>query len=112
MSFDGLLIHKIYKNVPYSSQNDFGEWAYSYSTQTATGITCRVSPYSVLYHLSDKESILTTGKYDDVKYKCFMDYSENINTGDRVVYGSDLYRVRETMIDSNTHHKTVLLEQI
>lgn len=111
MSFDGLLIHKIYKNVPYSSQNDFGEWAYSYSTQTSTGITCRVSPYSIT-QLSDKESIITIGKYDNVKYKCFMDHSENINTGDRVVYSSDIYRVKETMIDSNTHHKTVLLEQL
>jgi len=112
MSFDGLLVHKIYKNVPYSSQNNFGEYAYSYSTQTSTGITCRVSPYSVMYHLSDVESIKTMGKYDDVVYKCFMDYSENINTGDRVVYESNIYRVKETMIDSNSHHKTVLLTQL
>jgi hypothetical protein len=106
MSFDGLLVHKIYKNTPYSSQNDFGEYSYSYSTQTATGITCRVSP------LQGMETIDTTGKYDNVRYKCFMDDSETINTGDRVVYGSDIYRVKELTKDSNSHHKTALLTQL
>jgi len=106
MSFTGLLIHKIYKQYAYSSQNDFGEWAYSYSTQTSTGITCRVSP------LQGMEQIDTTGKFDGVKYKCFMDDAETINTGDRVVYGSDIYRVKEMSIDSNSHHKTALLMQL
>ena len=106
MSFDGLLVHKIYKNVPYSSQNDFGEYSYSYSTQTSTGITCRVSP------LQGMEIIDTTGKFDNVRYKCFMDDKENIKTGDRIVYDSELYRVKELTIDSSSHHKTALLMQL
>jgi hypothetical protein len=58
------------------------------------------------------ETIDTTGKFDNVRYKCFMDDSETINTGDRVVYGSDIYRVKEKIKDSSGHHITCLLTQL
>lgn len=106
MSFEGLLIHTIYKQEAYSSQNNFGEYAYSFSTQTSNGITCRVSP------LLGMEIIDTTGKFDNVKYKCFMDDSEDIETGDRIVYGSDIYRIKELTTNSTSHHKTALLTQL
>ena len=111
MSFTGLLIHTIYKSTATSSQNDFGEWTHAYTSQTSSPITCRVSP---IYggSLSNKEEIIITGKYDDVKYRCFMDDSESIYTGDRIIYDSKEYRVKEMIVDSTGHHKSALLTEL
>jgi len=115
MSFEELLVHKIYKQTLTSSQNDFGEFAYTYITQTSRPITCRISP------LTGNETIDTTGRYDNVRYKCFISGTlpvSSLRMGDRIMYSSnltlsaDIYRVKELIIDSNSHHKTALLTQL
>lgn len=112
MSFDALLIHTIYKQYVYSSQNTFGEWAYSYSSQTGSGITCRMAPWTIYYDTDRGEKIRLSGKYEDIRYKCFMDVDEDVEIGDRIVYGSETYRVKEVIIDSSGHHKSALLMEL
>ena len=99
-----ILNSTIYKNVAYSSQNSFGEWAFSYSTQTATGIKCRVS------EISAQERVLEPGRFIDTRYKAYMKASENVSTGDRFVYKNELYRVKEVKPDSSGHNQMVLLK--
>ena len=104
MSFEALLNNKIYKSFAYSSQTAFGEWEMKYSTQTATGIKCRVS------EISAKDMVTEPGRFIDTKYKAYMKTSENIKTGDQVIYKSDLYRIKEVRPDSTFHNQMVLLK--
>jgi len=104
MTFEDLISsHTIYKSTHTSSQNDFGEMEHTYTDGT-TPISCRINP------LSNAERIDTTGIFDNVRYKAYMAADEDISRGDRVTYSSELYRVREVMIDSSSHHKTAFLE--
>lgn len=105
MSFEGLLIHEVYLQTRYSSQNEIGEWNFLYSSASTT-TTCRISP------LTASERIDKTGLYDNVKYKCFVPSSVALNRDMRVVFRGDSYRVKETILDSESFHKTGLLIQI
>ena len=101
MTFTGLLIHTVTSQTATSSQNTLGEWTYSYAN--GSSITCRCSP------ISAEQRTELSGYYDDVKYHCFMDDSESVSRGDKLIYNSNTYRVKEVILDSNSHHKTCLL---
>lgn len=119
MSFYALLDDICYRQNIYSSQNNFGEWAYLYSTQTNRKIICRISPWTIgeSMPISRGEEILTTGKYDDVRYKCFVNGSlpiSSLSIGDRIVISanSNIYRVKDLIKDSTGFHKTALLVEL
>jgi len=105
MAFTDLLEHTIYLQTVTSSQNAFGEWTESYTTST-TGTSCRMSP------LTGEEMTAATGRWDDVSYKGFFASGTSINLTDRLVYGSDTFRVKDRIIDSNFHHITTLLVKL
>jgi len=105
MTYESLLVHEIYKQTAYSSQNQLGEWEFSYSS-SSTPISCRLVP------LTASERIESAGKYDDVTYKCFVKYSTSISPGDRVTYNSEDYRVKEVIADSESHHKRLYLAKL
>jgi len=121
MSFISLLDDICYRQLSYSSQNDFGEWTYSYSSQTNRPITCRISPWTISdglgLSMGRGETILITGKYDDVRYKCFVSGSLPVSSlaiGDRVIISSNInvYRVKDLIKDSTGFHKTALLSEL
>jgi len=99
MTYEGLLNDSIRFQTKASSQNDLGEWTYSWTTGS-TGVICRMSPLSAMERLDQ------TGRYDDVSYKCFCESSAAIIRGDRAVWNSDTYRIKEVILDSSKHHKT------
>jgi len=105
MTFEGLLIHNIYKRTPSSSQNDLGEWTYSW-TAGSTAIECRVNP------ISNEERLMMAGQFDDVKYKVYMDADETLSRGDQVTYSTEIYEVNEVLTDSSSHNKTAFLKLI
>ena len=105
MTFTSLLIHSVYKQSKVSSQNDLGEWTYTYTTSTSP-IICRISP------VSNRRYRELQGYMDDVRYQCFMNYSESVSIGDKLVYSGTEYRVKEVILDSNSHHKTALLSVV
>lgn len=102
MSFDDLLIHSLYIKTATSSQNSLGEWISTYTTST-TATSCRMNP------LSAAEMVQMQGRYDDVRYKCYLTYSTSLNRGDRILYESEEYRVKDIHPDSSGHHKTAYL---
>jgi len=98
MTFESLLVHSIYKRTLTSSQNMLGEWIYTYA-DGSIAVSCRINP------ISNRERIDAGGRWDDVRYICYMDYSESINTGDHVTYGGNDYRMKEVVIDSSSHNR-------
>jgi len=113
MSFNDLLIHKIYKSIATSSQNDFGEWNITYTTGTSP-ITCRVSPWTMTEELilNRGQTVIPVGVWDNVKYKCFMDVDEPIYAGDQIMYDSKIYRVKDVITNSTSHHKSILVVEL
>ena len=105
MSYESLLNNSIRLRTRYSSQNELGEWTYSYSS-SSTPTKCRLVPISAI------ERIDRTGLYDDVRYKCFCLSSSTIDRDSRVDYSGKIYRVKEVVIDSSHHHKTALLKEV
>jgi hypothetical protein len=105
LTFESLLNNNIYLRTRYSSQNQLGEWEYAYSS-SSTPTKCRIVPLTV------SERIDTTGLFDNVKYKCYCLSSAQITRDSQVSYSNELYRVKETIIDSSFHHKTGLLQLI
>jgi len=106
MSYDSLTNeHTIYLTTATSSQNALGEWIKTYTTST-TPTKCRLSP------LTAAERQDNTGLFDDVSYKCFCKITSTISRGMKVSDGTDDYRVKSVITDSNSHHKTALLVQI
>lgn len=119
MTFKTLLIHQCYKQRVYSSQNNFGEWQYSYSSQTSRPITCRISPWTLSESMAmgRGESIILSGKYIDVRYKCFMSGSlpvSSLSIGDRLKISGNIntYRVKDLIKDSTGFHKTAFLTEL
>lgn len=102
MTFKSLLTHSIYLRTRASSQNSWGEWTFTYTTAT-TATKCRLSP------ISASERLDSTGKYDNVKYKCFTEEDVSIDRDQEISDGTNSYRVKETITDSSSHHKTSLL---
>ena len=105
MTFESLLEDEIYIQTAVSSQNELGEWEYTYST-TSTAIDARISPISDI----DKKTI--AGRWEKATLKAYIGYSENVSPGDRVVYGGQTYLVDNVVWDSSKHHKTIILEKI
>jgi len=63
------------------------------------------------------ESILPIGKYDDVRYKCFVSGTlpiSSLSIGDRVTISANTitYRVKDLIKDSTSFHKTALLTEL
>lgn len=105
MTYEGLLVHNMYLETKYSSQNSLGEWAATFSSATAS-TECRMSPLSAMERRDQ------TGRYDDVKYKCFCASSTNILKDQRLSWNSEQYRIKEVILDSSSHHKTAYLVQV
>ena len=105
MSYEGLLIHDMYLETKYSSQDVLGSWEYTFSSATST-TDCRMSPLSAM------ERRDVTGRYDDVKYKCFCKSSSSITRDQRLTWNNEDYRIKEVIIDSSGHHKTAYLVQV
>jgi len=105
MSYEGLLRHSMYLENKYSSQNSLGEWTYTYSSSSSP-TECRMSP------LSASERLDQTGRFDDVKYKCFCLSSSSITRNNRLSWNDEYYRIKEVILDSQGHHKTAYLIQV
>ena len=105
MTYEGLLNNSIKLREKYSSQNEIGEWTFTYSSST-TKTECRMSP------ISNMEMIARPGLYEDVKYTCFCLSSASIDTNSQVQYRDEYYRVKQVIIDSSHHHKTALLKEV
>lgn len=101
MSFDGLLIHICYIQTSASSQNSLGEWTYTW-TDSSVSTECRMSP------ITYSERIELPGKFDDVTYRGFFK-SGAISIDDRLKFRDKIYRVKESILDSESHHLSTLL---
>jgi len=104
MTYESLLNNSITTRTRSSSQNEIGEWTYSY-TDDSDSIICRMMP------ITARERIENTGLYDDVSYKCFCLSSASIDRDSQVKYNNNYYRVKEVVMDSSFHHKTALLKE-
>ena len=102
MSYSSLLNTSCYLQTRTSSQNSIREWIYSYTTAPSS-TSCRMDP------ITASERIDRTGLYDDVKYTGFFEYSSRIDRDGRLVYNDEVYRIKEVVIDSESHHKEALL---
>jgi hypothetical protein len=102
MSFEGFLIHNCYIQTKVSSQNDLGEWLFTYTTPSES-FACRMSPISAM------ERIDLTGRFDDVRYRCFCMPDIDLTVDNRLVYNSEVYRVKESIVDSSVHHRIAYL---
>ena len=105
MTYESLLVHNIQIQTFVSSQNDLGEWLNTYTT-TTTPISCRMSPISAM------ERMDLSGRFDDVRFRCFCASSAQITVNNRVVYNGKTYRVKEELMDSNYHHKICYLTEL
>jgi len=105
MTFESLLNNNIYLRSKVSSQNDLGEWTYTYTT-TTNPIKCRIRP------IRARETLERPGLYDNVSLICYCLSSANISRGDQISYNNEFYKVREVLDDSSYHHKKALLELI
>jgi len=104
MTYESLLNNSIKLRTKYSSQNEIGEYTYTYSSASTT-TKCRMSP------VSNMEMIARPGLYEDVKYKCFCLSSSTIDINSQIDYNGEYYRVKQVIIDSSHHHKTALLKE-
>ena len=105
MTYQGLLNNSIKLRDKYSSQNEIGEWTYTYSS-SSDNTKCRMSP------ISNMEMITRPGLYEDVKYTCFCLSSASIDTNSLIDYNGIYYRVKQVTLDSSHHHKTALLKEV
>ena len=105
MTYESLLVHNIQLQTFISSQNDLGEWLNTYTT-TATPISCRMSPISAM------ERMDLSGRFDDVRFRCFCASSAQITVNNRVIYNEKIYRVKESILDSSYHHRVCYLTEL
>jgi hypothetical protein len=105
MTFDSLQIHNVQLGTAASSQNSLREWIYTWSYST-TDTECRLSPVSNKY----KKDL--PGYLQEVSYQIFLDSDVDVNAGDRLQYNSNEYIVRSITLDSSSHHKTGLIEEL
>jgi len=100
MTFETLTdAHDIFLQTKASSSNELGEWEYTYTIAT-TATRCRMSP------LSAKERTDQSGRFDDVRYKCFVPSSVNLQRDQRLEFRGETYQIKEVILDSSSHHKT------
>ena len=102
MTYESLMNNNFYLATKASSQNEIGEYTYTYTNQT-TPNKCRMVPISDRYRLENQ------GFYDDVKYTCFCLSSSSIEKNSRILYNGKHYNVKEMYMDSSFHHKKALL---
>ena len=105
MTFESLLTDTVYKQTAYSSQNEFLDWTYTYSTASTT-IDCRLTP------ISSYERLDPEGRFIDVRYFGYFKSGASINEGDRLIHGNETLLVKECVIDSEGHHKEVYLSEL
>jgi hypothetical protein len=105
LTYDSLLVHKVQLQTYTSSQNALGEWLNTYTT-TATPISCRMSPISAM------ERMDLSGRFDDVRFRCFCTSSAQITVNNRLVYNGKTYRVKESILESSYHHKIAYLTEL
>ena len=105
MSFDSLLVNECTLQTSYSSQNEWKDWTYTYSS-ASTATKCRLTP------ISEFERIESMGRFDDVRYFGYFQSSAAITEGNRLTYQGGTYIIRESSIDATGHHKEVLISEI
>ena len=105
MGFDDLLINECYLQTSYSSQNEWKDWEYTYSS-ASTPTICRLTP------ITEFERMESIGRFDDVRYFGYFQSSASLTEGNRLVYQGNTYIIKESIITSDGHHKEVLLSQI
>ena len=105
MSYEELLTHTCYIQTKTSSQNDFGEWEYSYTTGT-TPIDCRMTEVSAF------DRVDPTGRFENLRYFAYFKSGASISENDRIIYGSETLLVREIVLDAEYHHKEALLSKL
>ena len=105
MSYESLLNNEIYLNTKASSQNAYHEWTYTYTT-SSTPTICRMVPIRVA------DRVALPGIYDDVSYTCYTLSSASITRNSQVTYKGTQYKVKESEMDSQMHHKKSLLVEV
>ena len=105
MSFDSLLTHTCYLQTAASSQNEWLDWTYTYTSATST-TKCRMTA------ISEYERIDDTGRFDDIRYFGYFESDADISEGNRLVYDGKTYIIREVVDDSEEHHKEALISHI
>ncbi len=105
MSYETLLNNVLYKTTKASSQNQLGEWTYTY-TDSTTKTKCRMVPITI------SERIERPGIFDDVKYTCYCVSSAGLTTNSTITYQGVNYRVKACEFDSSFHHQKALLSLI
>lgn len=104
MSFSSLMTHKVSLQTKASSQNILGEWTNTWTT--GSPISCRMSPISAM------ERMELQGRYDDIRYRLFTESSNRVSVNNQVVYNGVVYRVRESILDSQYHHWSSLVSEV
>ena len=105
MSYNDLLVNSCYIQTAASSQNEWLDWTYTYTTATAA-IKCRMTAVSEFERIDD------TGRFDDIRYFGYFESDASISEGNRLVYDSKTFVIREVVNDSASHHKEALLSEI
>jgi len=105
MTFESLLNTNIYLRTRASSQNDLGEWTYTY-TNSSSPIPSRVVP------VTDRIKIDYPGLYEDVNYICYCTSSASISKDSEITYNNQVFRVREVVTDSSFTYKKALLKKV
>ena len=105
MSFSSLLVHTVYIQSKTTSSDGWGETIETWTT-SSTGTKCRMSP------ISDEVRMQSAGRFENVDYKCFMEYGTSVTTDNRLVWGSETFMIREVKTDSMNHHLELLLEKV
>ena len=124
MTFSNLLIHILYRQIPYSSQNEFGEWTTTYSSQTNRPIHCRVSTWTIpeMMRLDRGAEMMNFGEHFDVRYKCFISgtlptsslrsYDRIQLSGNRYGFENHIFKVKDVVTDSSGFEKSALLAEL
>jgi hypothetical protein len=105
MSFDDLLVNRCRLQTSYSSQNEWNDWTYTYSS-ASTETVCRLTPISAF------ERIEGMGRHDDVRYFGYFKSSTAIQQGERLLIGNNTYVIKEVVVDATGHHKECLISEI
>ena len=105
MSLEDLMTDTVYKQTAYSSQNEYLDWTYTYSSASTT-TQCRLTP------ISSYERVDPYGQFIDVRYFAYFKSGATINEGDRLIHGGETLLVKEIVIDAQSHHKEAYLSQI
>jgi len=105
MSYNDLLKQKCNLLTSYSSQNEWGDWTYTYSS-AASDTSCRMTA------VSEYETLEQFGRHDDIRYFGYFQSSAAIREGEQLTFNGDRYIIREVIVDAEGHHKECLISEL